>query len=63
MEPRETIVSGLIAFGLLIIAAAIISWTFSILARFRMPIEAYAIVIGIVMIVFALVGARMLSNE
>jgi uncharacterized membrane protein YidH (DUF202 family) len=63
MELREAVLSGLIAFGLLIIAAAIISWTFSVLDRFRMPIEAYAIVVGIVMIVFALVGARMLSNE
>jgi uncharacterized membrane protein YidH (DUF202 family) len=63
MEPREAIVSGLIAFGLLIIAVATVSWTFSILDRLRMPVEAYAIVVGVVIIVFALVGARMLSNE
>ena len=63
MELREAVVSGLIVFGLLIIAAATVSWIFSVLDRFRMPIEAYAVVVGIVMIVFALAGARMLSNE
>jgi len=63
MESREAAVSGLIACGLLIIAIATISWTFSVFDRFHMPVEAYAIVVGIVMIVFALVGARMLSNE
>lgn len=63
MELKTAIVSGLIILGLLAIGYGIVSWIFSILNRFAMPMESYVIVAGLLTIVFAMIAARMFSEE
>jgi len=63
MEIRTAIVSGLIVLGLLAVGYGVLSWAFSVLNRFAMPFEAFLIVAGLLTIVFALIAARMFSEE
>jgi len=63
MELKTAIISGLIILGLLTVGYGIISWIFSLLNRFEMPIEAYLIAAGILTIIFALIAARVFSGE
>jgi hypothetical protein len=63
MGPKAAIVSGLVILGLLAVGYGTLSWFFSVLNRYAMPVEAYFIVAGVLTIVFAMVAARMFSDD
>jgi hypothetical protein len=63
MDTKAAVVSGLIILGLVTVWYGVMSWIFSVLARYGMPSEAYLIVAGFLTIVFALLAARMFAKE
>lgn len=63
MEIKAAVASALIILGLLAIGFGALSWIFSLLAHFVMPVEAYVIVAGLLLVIFTVIAARMLSEQ
>jgi uncharacterized membrane protein YidH (DUF202 family) len=63
MEIRAAVVTSLIALGLLAIGLGTLSWLFSLLGRFALPVEAYVIVAGLLLVIFTVIAARMLEEK
>ncbi len=63
MEIKAAIVTALIVLGLLAIGFGTLSWIYSLLARFAMPVEAYLIIAGFLLVIFTVIAARMLSEQ
>lgn len=62
MEIKAAVASALIILGLLAIGFGTLSWVYSVFSRFSLPIEAYIIVAGLLLVVFTVIAARMLSE-
>ncbi len=63
MEIKTALASAFIILGLLAIGFGALSWVFSIFSRFAMPIEAYIIVAGFLLVIFTVIAARMVSEQ
>jgi hypothetical protein len=63
MEIKAAVASALIILGLLAIGFGTLSWIFSVFARFAMPFEGYIIVAGLLLVIFTIIAARMLSEK
>jgi hypothetical protein len=63
MEPKTALVSGLILASILIIWYGFLLWTYTILGQLGSPEPAYIVVFGILMLVFVVIGTKVLVKE
>lgn len=63
MEFKAAVASALIILGLLAIGLGILSWMLSLFERFALPIEAYVIIAGLLLVIFTVIAARMLEEK